>query len=249
MTKGSTMQYGPDHAELYDVVFRSRGKNFEAEAEAVGQLVRSRFPAASSVLDVACGTGAHLATLATRFDHAEGLEYSAAMHAVASKRLPELAVHHGDMRDFRLDRAFDAVVCLGNSVACMTSQDELDTAIGRMADHLVPGGVLVVEPWWFPDNFLDGHVGGHVVTEEGRVIARLTHSRREGDRTRMEVRFVVADTDGIREFIDVLMVSLFTREQYLTAFERAGCTAELLDSLSLEGGRPNGPGLFVGVRK
>lgn len=243
------MQYGPDHADVYDVVFRSRGKNFEAEAEAVARLVRARLPGARSVLDVACGTGAHLETLVAVFPHAEGLEYAPAMREVAEKRLPGTTVHAGDMRDFRLGRTFDAVTCMGNSVACMSTTAELDAAISRMAAHLDPGGVVVIEPWWFPDSFIDGHVGGHLVAEDGRIISRITRSTRQGDRTRMEVRFTIADRGGIREFTDVLDVGLFTREQYLAAFARAGCATEFVAGLSLEGGRPNGPGLFVGVAR
>lgn len=243
------MQYGPDHAAVYDLVFRSRGKNFEAEAAAVAEVVRSRFPEAGSVLDVACGTGAHLETFAALFDHAEGLEHADAMRALAQERLPQLAVHPGDMRDFHLGRTFDAVTCMGNSVACTSSTAELDAAVGSMAAHLVPGGVLVVEPWWFPDDFIDGHVGGHLVHDGGRVVSRTTHSSRVGDKTRMEVQFVVADPTGIRSFTDVLVVSLFTRAEYESAFERAGCAVEFAPGLSLENGRPNGPGLFAGVRR
>ncbi|MGH4011325.1 MAG: class I SAM-dependent methyltransferase [Pseudonocardiaceae bacterium] len=243
------MEYGPDHAAVYDVVFRSRGKNFEAEAEDVTRLIRSRLPAANSLLDVACGTGAHLETFARLFEHVEGLELAPAMRRIAERRLPTLAVHQGDMRDFDLGRTFDAVTCMGNAVACVSSLDELDASIGRMARHLVPGGVLVAEPWWFPENFIDGHVGGHLVNEDSRVISRMTHSTRQGRKTRMEIRFVVADSSGIKDFTDVLNVSLFTRHEYLAAFERGGCAVEFVAGLCLEGGRPNAPGLFVGVRK
>jgi 2-polyprenyl-3-methyl-5-hydroxy-6-metoxy-1,4-benzoquinol methylase len=243
------MEYGSDHAAFYDVVFRSRGKNFEAEAEAVTRLIRSKLPTAKSLLDVACGTGAHLETFARLFEHTEGLELAPAMREIAEQKLPRLTVHQGDMRDFNLGRTFDAVTCMGNAVACVSSPDELDTAIGCMAEHLVPGGVLVAEPWWFPENFIDGHVGGHLVNEDGRVISRTTHSTRQGRKTRMEIKFVVADSSGIKEFTDVLVVSLFTRDEYLAAFERAGCTVEFVEGLRLEGGRPNAPGLFVGVLK
>jgi hypothetical protein len=108
--------------------------------------------------------------------------------------------------------------------------------------------VLVVEPWFFPENFIDGHVGGHTVIEQGRVISRVTRSTREGDKTRHEVRFVIADSSGIWEFTEVLMISLFSGEQYFSAFERAGCTVELVDGFTLNG-RPNGPGLFVGTHR
>ena len=86
------------------------------------EALRSRLPAAKSLLDVACGTGAHLETFAKLFEHAEGLEFAPAMREIAERRLPGLAVHGGDMRGFDLGRAFDAVTCLGNAVACASSR-------------------------------------------------------------------------------------------------------------------------------
>ena len=244
------MEYGHDHAELYDLVFRSRGKDFAAEAEELAALVRDRNPAAVTLLDVACGTGAHLERLAGLFEHVEGVEIAPAMLSVAQRRLPDVDLHPGDMRDFDLGRTFDAVICIGNAVACMLTSQDLDTAVARMAEHLDHGGVLVVEPWWFPGNFIDGYVGGHVVREDGRAVSRLTRSVREGLTTRMEIRFTVADRDGVRDWTDVLVTSLFTREEYEAAFERAGCTVDFLENpLQLADGRHNAPGLFVGVRK
>lgn len=242
------MEYGPDHAELYDVVFRSRGKDFEAEAVEHTRLIRSRFPAAKTLLDVACGTGAHLATFARIFDHVEGVELTPAMREVAKKRLPQTAVRAGNMLDFDLSRTFDAVTCIGSAVASVESADELTTAISRMAAHVVTGGVLVVEPWWFPGEFIDGYVGSHLAQEGDRVISRISHSTRQGNRSRIEIKAFVADSTGIKGFADVLSVALFTREQYEAAFRSAGCTVELVPCLRLADGRPTSPGIFVGVR-
>jgi SAM-dependent methyltransferase len=213
------------------------------------RLIRSRLPAAKTLLDVACGTGAHLATFARIFDHVEGLELTPAMREVAKKRLPpETVVHPGDMLDFDLGRTFDAVTCIGNAVASVGSAEELATAIGRMAAHLVTGGVLVIEPWWFPEAFLDGHISSHLAKESDRVISRISHSTRHGDRSRIEIRATVADSTGIKDFADVLSVGLFTREQYESSFRNAGCTVELLPCLRLADGQPTSPGIFVGTR-
>jgi N-dimethyltransferase len=240
------MEYGADHARFFDVVLQSRGKSYEVEAQTLHDIVRSKRADARSLLDVACGTAGHLQTFAQIFDHVEGIDSSAAMLEVAKQKTPNILLHHSDMRTFALGRSFDAVICMGNAVACMSTVEELDSAIARMASHLVPGGVLIVEPWFFPENFLDGHVGGHTAVEDGRVISRVTRSTRELDKTRHEVRFVVADSLGIWEFTEVLMISLFSHEQYCAAFERAACTSELIDGFTL-GGRPNGPGLFIGT--
>jgi SAM-dependent methyltransferase len=242
------MEYGQDHAELYDLVFRSRGKDFEAESEEHARLIRSRFPAAKTLLDVACGTGAHLVTFARLFDHVEGLELTPAMRKVATKRLPESTVHEGNMLDFDLGRTFDAVTCLGNAIASVGSAGEVATTISRMAAHVVPGGVLIVEPWWFPEQFIDGYIGSHLAKENGRVISRISHSSREGDRSRIEIQAIVADATGVKGYSDVLSVGLFTREQYETAFQNAGCAVEFVPGLRLGDGRPTSPGIFVGTR-
>lgn len=242
-------EYSSEHAELYDEIFRGRGKDFAGEAARVAELVRERNPGASSLLDVACGTGAHLEAFQDLFDRVEGVELAPAMLDVAQKRLPDAELHLGDMRELRLPDRFDAITCLGNSVACVDSSEEMAESVSRMAAHLNPGGVLVVEPWWFPGNFIDGHVGGHLQLEPGRAVCRMTRAVRKGDRTRHEVRFLLADDRGFHQFGEVLSVGLFTPEQYRDAFHEAGCDVVLEPALALADGRPNSPGLFVGVRR
>lgn len=240
------MPYGADHAELYDVTFRSRGKDFVAEADAIAGLVLSRRPEATSLLDVACGTGAHLEAFGAHFPHTAGVELADGMREVAAGR--GLTVWPGDMRTFDLGRTFDTLTCLGNSIACVPTADDLSDAVATMVRHVKPGGVLVVEPWWFPPDFVDGYVGGHVVTETRRVISRVTRSIRVGQRTRMSVHFTVAEPQGVRTFVDELDVGLFDRHIYESAFKAAGCAVELVAGAALSDGRPNGPGLFVAVR-
>ncbi|MEU6647378.1 class I SAM-dependent methyltransferase [Saccharomonospora sp. NPDC046836] len=237
------MAYSHAHAELYDAVFLSRGKDWAAEAEQITAMIRARRPGARTLLDVGCGTGAHLAAFATMFDHVEGVEPAEAMREIARERLAGTAVHPGDMREVRLPRTFDAVTCLGFAVAYMPDSAALDTAIARMAAHLEPGGVLVVEPWWTPETFLDGYVGGHLVRENGRVVSRVTHSIRRGGATHMRIHFVVADAGGIRQFHEDEVNTLFTTEQYRAAFDRAGCEVEAVP------GAAQLPGYLVGVRR
>ncbi|MET9374308.1 class I SAM-dependent methyltransferase [Streptomyces sp. NPDC002992] len=220
--------FGHDLADVYELVYRSRGKDWAEEAAETSRLIRERLPAADSLLDVACGTGAHLETFDGLFGHTEGLELSAAMLERATGRLPGVPLHQGDMRAFDLGRSFDAVVCLFTAIGYLRSLADMRAAVATMARHLRPGGVLVVEPWWFPELFLDGYVAGDLASDEHRTVARISHSTREGRTTRMEVRFVIGEAGGIREFTEVDLLTLFTREEYLAAFADAGCPAEYL---------------------
>ncbi|MCK9874172.1 methyltransferase domain-containing protein [Nocardiopsis dassonvillei] len=236
--------YEKNLAEIYDLIYRGRGKQYRTESEKVAELVRHRNSGADSILDVACGTGGHLAHFADLFSVAEGVEVSADMIAAARRASPGLVVRQGDMRDFRLEGSprYAAVVCMFSSIGYMASEGELGDAVESMAAHLEPGGVLVVEPWVFPEDFEPGYVAGDVVREGGWTIARVSHSPRVGDRVPMEVHYTVANSGGIAHFTDRHHLTLFTRKAYEAAFERAGCSVEYVR----EEGFPLG--LLVGRR-
>ena len=48
------------------------------------------------------------------------------------------------------------VTCLFSAVGYMTTEADLDAAVANMAQHVRPGGVLLVEGWITPDAFLPG---------------------------------------------------------------------------------------------
>lgn len=239
-----TNVYGSEVSEVYDLVYKRRGKDYEQEAREVVTLVRSRKADADSLLDVACGTGEHLRSLRHIFSHVEGVELSDTMREAARDKLPGVAVHPGDIRDFDLGRTFDAVTSLYSTVGYMASTAELDSAVASMARHVSPGGVLIVEPWYFPERFTDGHIGSDLVRDDARTVTRVARSVRHGDAVRQEAHYIVADADGIRHFEHVQVFTLFTPQQYVAAFERAGCTADYVQRDDILAGR----GLFVGIK-
>lgn len=67
-------------AELYDLFYEE--KDYRAEAEKARDIVASRSPDARTLLDVACGTGSHLAHLRDWFA-VEGLDLNAELLEVA----------------------------------------------------------------------------------------------------------------------------------------------------------------------
>src|SRR5262245_42943163 len=155
-----------------------RGKDFAAEATVIADIVRARRPDASSLLDVGCGTGQHLVTWRTMFRHVEGVDISPDMRAVAGAKLPGVPIHAGDMREFDLGRTYDCICTLFSTLGYMTSTAELDAAVANLTRHLPLGGVLAAEPWWLPEQFLDGHIGHDVVQHEATTVARVVRSTR-----------------------------------------------------------------------
>lgn len=109
---------------------------------------------AQSALDIGCGTGAVLEHLATLYPVATGVDLLPGMVETADAQRSWLDVRVGDMRTVRLDRRFDLVVCVGNSLAYLTTVDDIAAAFVTFAEHCARGGLLILQTlttWPFLD--------------------------------------------------------------------------------------------------
>jgi SAM-dependent methyltransferase len=207
-------------ARYYDRIYAF--KAYDEEAQAVRRLLAGLHPTAQTLLEVGCGTAGHLAFFAQWFE-AEGLDRSPSMLAVAREKLPEAPLHKGDMRTFELARRFDVVTCLFSSIGYVRSLEELNRAVANMARHLTPGGLLIVEPWFTPDQWRPGHVGGSIVVNDDTLkIARFCVSETRGRFAVTPMHHLVADPTGVTHFVETHELFLATSEELEQAFVGAG---------------------------
>jgi SAM-dependent methyltransferase len=184
------------------VLGEAMGKDYSAESDKIRREILARNPSARTLLDVACGTGGHSAHPRNWFT-VTGVDIDTAMLDQARRRLPGVEMIQGDMPSFGLARSFDAVICLFSSIGYMTTVDELDSGTKVMADHLEPGGVLIVDGWLRPDARIDPgttHVEG---AESGDLkVVRVGRSRREGYPAHLEMHHLVATVDRIDHVVE-----------------------------------------------
>lgn len=147
------------------------------------------------------------------------------MAARARARLGSVPVHEGDMRTLALGRRFDAVTCLFSSVGYARTPEDLGRAVRAMADHLVPGGVLVVDGWLTPDAWSDGHVHADAASVPGRAVARTTRSWRLGRTSVLDMTWVVTTPSGTDTFAERHDLGLFTSDELRSALTAAGLVA------------------------
>ena len=133
-----------------------------------------------TLLDVACGTGFHLEHLREHFK-VEGLDICPELLDFAHQRLPDILLHLGDMTNFSLGKQYDIVTCLFSSIGYVKTLDRLKDAIGHMTAHLNPGGALVIEPWFTPENWHPNTVHGMYIDEPELKIARIDTSFVKGN--------------------------------------------------------------------
>lgn len=230
-------------AHYYNEIYASAGKDYAAEARKVHAIIREhKRSKGKTLLDVACGTGSHTGRLA-KYYQVEGLDLDAGMLKVAKRKYPDIRFHQGNMINFDLARQYDVVVCLFSSIGYVCTKSGLHRAIRNMAKHLLAGGVLLVEPWFSPEQWTPGHVSTLQVERPDVKIVRMSYSGQKRRISTIEFQYLIGTSKGIEHEVEIHELGLFTHAEYLAAFKAAGLTV----SHDPEG--ISGRGLYIGVKQ
>jgi ubiquinone/menaquinone biosynthesis C-methylase UbiE len=230
-------------AQYYDEIYASIDKDYEAEAKKAHRFIQKhKQTKGKSLLDVACGTGFHVSLL-SKYYQVEGLDLDPEMLAVAKKKHPKIGFHQGDMTDFNLKRQFDAIVCLFSSIGYVRTNARLQKAIRTMSRHLLPDGVLLVEPWFTPGQWNPGRASMTQVDKPDLKIVRMSYSGQKGKISTIEFQYLIGTPQGIEHSVEIHELGLFTHEEYMDAF----IAARLNVTHDPEG--LDGRGLYIGTTK
>lgn len=227
-------------AQIYDAVYSA--KDYPGEARRLKVFIAEhRRSAGNTLLDIACGTGGHVPYLRDEYAY-EGLDLDPQMLTIARERNPGIAFHQGDLCDFDLGRQFDVVACLFSSIGYTGVVATLEQAVATMARHLLPGGVLLIGPFFPPEAWHVGEPHAIFVDQPNLKIARMNVSGRRDNIALLDFHYLVATPDGIEDFTEHHELGLFTDAEYRHAFTSAG-----LDVTHDPEGLI-GRGLYIGAR-
>jgi SAM-dependent methyltransferase len=215
-----------ESAELYDLIYSSI-RDYAQEAAQIAALLGTVHPSCHTILDVACGTGEHLHRLAV--DHGfdvEGLDLDPAFLRIAQAKHPSGHFHHANMVDFHLGRRYDAVLSLGSSIGYVRTLPDVRRALACFREHLAPGGVVIVEPFFTPDVMEHGRTDTRTAEAPGLRVVRVSRTELEGRLSRLRFDYEVQGSAGTRRATEVHELGLFTTDEMLRSFEAAGLVAE-----------------------
>lgn len=229
-------------AQYYDKIYLSM-KDCGAEADTLTAIIHKYCRSTGNrLLDVACGTGLHLASLKQNFA-VEGLDLDEQLLAIARQRNPDVPLHHTDMTDFDLGRTFDVVTCLFSAIGYVKTLENLSRTVQCMAHHLASGGILLIEPWFTPDTWYPGNVSARFIDEPHLKIARMNISGVEGRLSIMDMHYLIGAPGGIHHYVEHHALGLFTTEEMTHALTTCGLEVTY-DVTGL-----TGRGLFMGQRE
>ncbi len=230
-------------AAIYDAIYSAMGKDYAGEAAKLEELIQEyKRSEGNRLLDVGCGTGGHIAHLVPRFQ-VEGLDNSAEMLAEARRKYPQVHFHLADMADFKLDHAFDVITCLFSAIGYALTLPRLSQALRAFADHLQPGGVALLEPWFGPGVLDTGKIHAVYVDQPELKIARMNVNRVEGRVSYLDFEYLVGTPGGVSHFCETHALGIFTDDEYRQAFTNAGLRV-IHDETGLDG-----RGFYIGIRE
>ena len=216
-------------AEYYDAIYH--WIDYEESTRKLLEIIEPRRKSdGRRLLDVACGTGKHLTLFRDAGWEIEGLDLDGGQLRIARERLADVPLHELDMCEFDLGRTFDAITNNFSSIGYARTKERLFSAVGCVARHLEPGGVALIEPWFTADKFHDRQVHMSIVDEPELKIARVNHSRVDGNLSIIDFHYVIATpADGVKFARELHELAMFERDEFAEAAAAAGLTHEYVE--------------------
>jgi len=219
-------------AKYYDLIYS--WKDYKTESELLKKIIlNNKKSKGNELLDVACGTGKHLKYLKKWFS-CIGIDINEGMLKVARKDVKGVFFKRADMRNFNLKRKFDAIICMFSSLGYTKTYFGLKKTMQNLSNHLKPGGVVVIEPWFTKAAFKKGRSFMRTYDGENLKIARINISKVRGNISILEFHYLVGEENKeVKYFVDKHELGIFEVNKTLKIMKKFGIEAKFLDINSI----------------
>lgn len=143
------------YGKYFDLLYKD--KDYNSEANYIKKLINLYKPDSQYLLDLGCGTGKHILSIAESGFNATGVELSEVMLEKAISNLRENSnLHHkvkffqGDIRSIRLKEKFDVIILLFHVMSYQTANNDLLLTFKTIKEHLKENGICIFDFWYGP---------------------------------------------------------------------------------------------------
>lgn len=140
-----------NYANYYNLLYKD--KDYNKEAKYINTLLKNNTINTGDILELGCGTGIHADLLSKNGYNVHGIDNSEDMLRKAkelAKVNPNIFFNKGDVRNYRVDRKFDAVLSLFHVVSYQTTNMDLKKIFETVNFHLKSGGIFIFDFWYGP---------------------------------------------------------------------------------------------------
>jgi SAM-dependent methyltransferase len=196
-----------EYARYYDLLYRD--KDYQAEAEYVHRLIQRTRPGAETLLNLGCGSGRHDRYLAEFGYSVTGIDMSEEMLASARNAAEANgAVEYrlGDIRSFRCEQQFDAVISLFHVMSYQVSNKDLVDAFTTAHFHLKTDGAFLFDCWYGPGVLTDRPAVKVKDLEDDRIkITRIAKPVMKANQNTVEVHYQLFIQDKMTKKTDEIL--------------------------------------------
>lgn len=226
-------------AKFYDAIYHF--KDYKEASEKLHKLIKNYNSSARTLLDTACGSGKHLEHL-EKYYETHGLDINEELLEIAKQRCPRSVFHIADVSGFSIEKKFDVITCLFSSIAYVKTEEKLFSSLRYMNEHLNPGGLVIIEPWFSKENFRTGTITANHYEEPELKITWMYTSEIKNNLSVLDINYLVGTPEEVTYFKEKHEIGLFDDTQYRRAFTDTGLEV-YYDSIGLFG-----RGMYIGVK-
>ena len=179
------------YSNYYDLFYKD--KDYPAEVDFTDSLIKKYANGnVKTILDMGCGTGGHAFLLAEKGYNVTGIDIADRMLSIAKEKAKKARIAvdflKADIRDFNLNKRFDAAIAMFAVMGYQTTNEDLEKALLNVSQHLELGGLFIFDVWFGPT----------VLTE--RPETRIQEFKKDGVRT---IRMVTPELNSISQIVSV----------------------------------------------
>jgi SAM-dependent methyltransferase len=227
-------------SKYYDVIYSF--KDYKHEAEQIRNYIAKQGLYFRTILDVACGTAQHALYLKDEF-LIDGIDLNPEFISIAKSKNPEGSFYVADMTSFQLNKKYDVVMCLFSSIGYVQTLNNVVRTLEHFEGHLNDNGIILVEPWFTPEVWIDGRVDT-ITTELNDIkMCRMSHTQKIDRISSLRFDYLFGRNTGIEYFSEEHKMGLFTVDELIQTFNEVGLEVEYDDK------GISGRGMYVARRR
>jgi SAM-dependent methyltransferase len=125
--------------DAYDLVFADTYKKVPFVCELLKKYK------VSSALELGSGSGLFTIPIKEAGFAIEGLELSQEMITFMAQKQGDLPLHQGNIRNYRLNKQYDAILMLSSILVLLNSHEEIEESLQASHEHLPANGLFLLE--------------------------------------------------------------------------------------------------------
>lgn len=135
-----------DYAAYYDLIYQD--KNYAKETDYIEKLfTKHSLAKVRKLVDIGCGTGRHAEELFKRGYEVFGVDISADMLNIATRKLPQMKTINASATGFVLPETIDTAISLFHVMSYQTTSKELLQVFNNVKQHLTTSGLFIFDFW------------------------------------------------------------------------------------------------------